>query len=85
VIQALQDTKLPVTSVDAPSSWDIEDGPPKSGLGSSFMLVSQRPTRVTNLQHRFVTPSIAKKFDFEVPEYKGIDQVVEVEVSEQKL
>jgi NAD(P)H-hydrate epimerase len=37
VIQALQDTKLPVTSVDAPSSWDIENGPPSSGLGSSFM------------------------------------------------
>lgn len=40
---------------------------------------------ITNPQDRFVTPSIAKKFDFEVPEYKGIDQVVEVEVSEQKL
>jgi hypothetical protein len=37
VIQALQDTKVPVTSVDAPSSWDIEKGPPSSGLGSSFM------------------------------------------------
>ena len=37
VIQALQETKVPVTSVDAPSSWDIENGPPKSGLGSSFM------------------------------------------------
>ncbi|KAJ4131704.1 hypothetical protein NW768_005901 [Fusarium equiseti] len=96
VIQALQDTKLPVTSVDAPSSWDIEDGPPKSGLGSSFM-----PTALISLtapkplvkhfkgRHfiggRFVTLSIAKKFDFEVPEYKGIDQVVEVEVSGQKL
>ncbi|CAF3530327.1 unnamed protein product [Fusarium graminearum] len=96
VIQALQETKLPITSVDAPSSWDIENGPPKSGLGSSFM-----PTALISLtapkplvkhfkgRHfiggRFVTPSIAKKFDFEVPEYKGIDQVVEVEVSEQKL
>ena len=37
VIRALQETKVPVTSVDAPSSWDIENGPPKSGLGSSFM------------------------------------------------
>ncbi|KAG5663317.1 hypothetical protein KAF25_001253 [Fusarium avenaceum] len=89
VIQALQDTRLPVTSVDAPSSWDIEEGPPKSGLGSSFM-----PTALISLtapkplvkhfkgRHfiggRFVTPSMAKKFDFEVPEYKGIDQVVEV-------
>ncbi|KAH7483421.1 NAD(P)H-hydrate epimerase [Fusarium oxysporum f. sp. matthiolae] len=96
VIQALQDTKLPVTAVDAPSSWDIEDGPPKSGLGSSFM-----PTALISLtapkplvkhfkgRHfiggRFVTPSIAKKYDFEAPEYKGVDQVVEVEVAGQKL
>jgi NAD(P)H-hydrate epimerase len=36
VIQALEDTKLPVTSVDAPSSWNIETGPPESGLGSKF-------------------------------------------------
>jgi NAD(P)H-hydrate epimerase len=32
-----------------------------------------------------VTPSIAKKYDFEAPEYKGVDQVVEVEVAGQKL
>ena len=37
VIQALEETKIPVTSVDAPSSWDIENGPPKSGLGTRFM------------------------------------------------
>jgi NAD(P)H-hydrate epimerase len=96
VIQALQDTKLPVTSVDAPSSWDIENGPPKSGLGSSFM-----PTALISLtapkplvkhfegRHfvggRFVSQSIAEKYDFEVPEYQGIDQVVEVGTSEQKL
>lgn len=36
VIRALQETKLPVTSVDAPSSWDIENGPPNDGLGSTF-------------------------------------------------
>lgn len=44
MIQALQETKLPVTSVDAPSSWDIEHGPPTSGLGSSFM-----PTALVSL------------------------------------
>lgn len=32
----MEETKVPVTSVDAPSSWNIEDGPPKSGLGSTF-------------------------------------------------
>lgn len=32
----MAETKIPVTAVDAPSSWDIEDGPPKSGVGSNF-------------------------------------------------
>lgn len=36
VIQAMAESKVPVTSVDAPSSWDIEQGPPKSGVGSNF-------------------------------------------------
>ena len=36
VIRALETTKLPVTSVDAPSSWNIESGPPQSGVGSTF-------------------------------------------------
>ncbi|CAL3973041.1 unnamed protein product, partial [Diplocarpon coronariae] len=36
VIQALQETAVPVTAVDAPSSWSIEGGPPQSGPGSSF-------------------------------------------------
>lgn len=36
VIKAMEEAKVPVTSVDAPSSWNIEDGPPASGLGSAF-------------------------------------------------
>lgn len=32
----MEDTKIPVTSVDAPSSWNIEEGPASSGVGSSF-------------------------------------------------
>jgi NAD(P)H-hydrate epimerase len=118
VIQALQETKLPVTSVDAPSSWDIENGPPKTGLGSSFMptalvsLTAPKPLVkhftgrhfvggryeplvlgvyclvsiwLADLDYRFVSPSIAKKYNFEVPPYQGVDQVVEIGSSEQKL
>lgn len=36
VISALESTKVPVLSVDAPSSWSIEDGPPRSGPGAKF-------------------------------------------------
>ena len=35
--------------------------------------------------YRFVTPAIAKKYDFELPEYEGIDQVVEVAGGSEKL
>lgn len=36
VISLLERTRVPVTSVDAPSSWDIEKGPPEEGPGSKF-------------------------------------------------
>lgn len=32
-----------------------------------------------------MAPAIAKKYEFDVPEYDGIDQVVEVGISGQKL
>lgn len=36
VITALEKTSVPVTAVDAPSSWNIDNGPPESGPGSKF-------------------------------------------------
>lgn len=109
MIKALEETKLPVTSVDAPSSWDIESGPPQSGLGSKFnpeflvSLSAPKPLvhhfkgrhfiggryvflpasssvgpKLTNCS--FIPPSIAKKYDFEIPSYKGADQFLEVAV-----
>ncbi|KAI0204167.1 YjeF N-terminal domain-containing protein [Astrocystis sublimbata] len=91
VIKALEETSIPITSVDAPSSWDIESGPPQSGLGSKFnpaylvSLTAPKPL-VHHFQGRhfiggrFVSAAIAKKFEFEVPNYQGTDQFVEVSV-----
>ncbi|KAI8632722.1 YjeF N-terminal domain-containing protein [Xylariaceae sp. FL1651] len=96
VIKAFEETKLPVTSVDAPSSWNIETGPPESGVGSRFnpahliSLTAPKPL----VQHfkgrhfiggRFVSPAIAKKYNFEIPAYQGLDQFVEVGVGSRKL
>lgn len=36
VIEAMKHASIPMTSVDAPSSWNIEDGPPSSGPGEGF-------------------------------------------------
>lgn len=39
----------------------------------------------SNCCDRFVSPDIKKKYDLWLPEYEGIDQVVEVGSSGQKL
>jgi NAD(P)H-hydrate epimerase len=36
VISALESTKTPVLAVDAPSSWNIENGPTGSGPGANY-------------------------------------------------
>jgi hypothetical protein len=46
---------------------------------------SGRASVTTNHYDRFVSQSIAKKYDFDVPEYQGLDQVVEVGTTDQKL
>jgi NAD(P)H-hydrate epimerase len=92
VIAALVAAKVPVTSVDAPSSWDIETGPPTDGPGKDFhpevlvSLTAPKPlARYFRGRHfvggRFVSPGIAEKYGVDVPEYQGIDQVVEVGVN----
>lgn len=96
VIAALAATKLPVLSVDAPSSWNIETGPPESGPGKDFnptaliSLTAPKPlVKYFDGRHfiggRFVSPKIAQKYELDLPEYEGIDQVVEVGKNGEKL
>ncbi|MCJ1444409.1 MAG: hypothetical protein MMC23_004911 [Stictis urceolatum] len=96
VIEALENTKLPVLSVDAPSSWNIETGPPEAGPGSGFMpkalisLTAAKPlVKHFKGRHfiggRFLPPSVAKTYDLDIPPYEGIDQIVEVDADGHKL
>ena len=96
IIEALERTKIPVTSVDAPSSWNIENGPPDSGPGSKFQpetlisLTAAKPlVKFFKGRHfiggRFLPTSVAKKYDLEQPPYEGVDQVVEVDTNGHKL
>jgi len=91
VIEELAKTSLGVTSVDAPSSWDIESGPPTAGPGKTFSptalvsLTAPKPLAVHfSGRHfiggRFVSPDIARKYDLDLPAYPGIDQIVEVDM-----
>jgi len=96
VIQGLEESTVAVTSVDAPSSWNIESGPPDSGPGKDFnpaalvSLTAPKPLAAWfKGRHfvggRFVSPDIARKYDIVVPEYPGIDQVVEIDENGHRL
>jgi NAD(P)H-hydrate epimerase len=96
VIKALAESKVPVLAVDAPSSWNIEDGPPSDGPGKGYnpdaliSLSAPKPlVKWFKGRHfvggRFLSKEIAEKYGFDIPPYKGSDQVVEVPLSGEKL
>jgi NAD(P)H-hydrate epimerase len=92
VLPKIIDSRTPVLSVDIPSSWDVEDGPPKKGeLGSEFMpeylisLTAPKPcVKYFKGKHflggRFLGKEVAERYGLDVPKYQGTDQIVEVEV-----
>ncbi|KAL2362039.1 hypothetical protein RJZ56_005068 [Blastomyces dermatitidis] len=94
VISLMEETKVPILSVDAPSSWDIETGPPKEGPGAKFMpqtlisLTAAKPlakwfTGRHFLGGRFLTKGIVERYDLDIPEYPGVEQIVEVDVNKE--
>ncbi|KAK5107347.1 hypothetical protein LTR62_001363 [Meristemomyces frigidus] len=96
VIQALAQSKKPVLAVDAPSSWNIEDGPPCDGPGKAYQpdalisLTAPKPlvkwfTGRHFVGGRFVGKEIAEKYGFDVPPYRGSDQIVEIGKNGEKL
>jgi NAD(P)H-hydrate epimerase len=93
VIQQIIDSKKEVLSVDIPSCWHVEEGPPGKGeLGSEFMpdylisLTAPKPCveHFRGRRHfvggRFLGRKFAESYGLDVPEYKGVEQIAEVEV-----
>jgi NAD(P)H-hydrate epimerase len=96
VIKALAENKKPVLAVDAPSSWNIDYGPPSDGPGQGYQpdalisLTAPKPlVKWFKGRHfvggRFVSKEIAEKYGFDVPPYQGSDQIVEIGASGEKL
>ncbi|KAK5133786.1 hypothetical protein LTR08_007215 [Meristemomyces frigidus] len=96
VIKALAESKIPVLAVDAPSSWNIDSGPPQDGPGQHYIpaalisLTAPKPlVKWFGGRHfvggRFVSQEMADKYEFDVPPYKGSEQIVEVGSHGEKL
>jgi len=88
-------TNIPILAVDSPSSWNIDSGPPDSGPGSKYnpdaliSLTAPKPlVKWFKGRHfvggRFLSKKVADKFDIDVPDYKGVDQIVEIKAEGQK-
>ncbi|KAJ6107887.1 hypothetical protein N7523_009210 [Penicillium sp. IBT 18751x] len=91
IVSQIESCSVPVLSVDAPSSWDIQSGPPKEGPGAKFMpaalisLTAPKPcVKFYQGRHfiggRFLSKDITDKYGLDCPAYPGIDQVMEVGV-----
>ena len=93
VIAALEKTEKPILAVDTPSSWDVEGGPqPKGELGHDFMpdylisLTAAKPSSkfFRGKKHfiggRFLGKKVADKYELDIPDYQGVDQVAELPI-----
>lgn len=86
VIPMLNESRLPILSVDIPSGWDVEKGSVLGiGLRPNVLISLTAPKQGVAdfvgrhfLGGRFVPKSLAEKFDLQLPKYTGCDQIVEL-------
>ncbi|XP_067010214.1 NAD(P)H-hydrate epimerase [Anabrus simplex] len=87
VLETLEKTKAPVCSVDIPSGWNVETGPPSSGAIKPELLISlTAPKKCAEnfegkfhyLGGRFVPPALEKKYGLNLPEYPGTECCVQL-------
>lgn len=86
-IVEVQKANIPVISVDIPSGWHVEDGPPTDdtpvlqpdcliSLTAPKKCAQQFKGRYHWLGGRFVPPSLASKYQLNLPAYPSTEQCV---------
>lgn len=85
VIRLLENATIPICSVDIPSGWDVEKGPPANGGIKPKMLVSLTAPKMCAqkfkgkyhyLGGRFVPRKLETEYKLCLPEYPGTDLIV---------
>lgn len=85
IIRLLESTTTPICSIDIPSGWDVENGPPSEGGIRPEMLVSLTAPKMCAqkfngkfhyLGGRFVPKKLQMKYNLNLPEYPGTDLIV---------
>ena len=88
LLAAMEASGVPIASVDIPSGWDVERGPP-TGLGLLPELLVSLTAPKLCAQHfkgkwhylggRFVPKSLEEKYRLALPPFPGTDCVVRLE------
>ena len=97
ILESLTRLSIPLISVDIPSGWDVEAGPPEEASEAApvlrpDMLVSLTAPKLGSrgfrgahyLGGRFVPRKLAEKYKLDLPEYPGTDLVVKLRDGEHK-
>uniref|UniRef100_A0A240SWD5 NAD(P)H-hydrate epimerase n=1 Tax=Glossina brevipalpis TaxID=37001 RepID=A0A240SWD5_9MUSC len=87
IMKVLQETKIPIASVDIPSGWHVENGKNTDCDIEPTLLISlTAPKKCAEffkgpyhyLGGRFVPPSLKDKYKLDLPEYPGIETCVKI-------
>ena len=88
LLSALASSSTPIVSIDIPSGWDVESGPPSSADTPSIkpdLLISLTAPKLCAkhfrgrhhyLGGRFVPPALAAKYQLEQPQFPGLQHCV---------
>lgn len=88
IVDMLKDTTVPICSVDIPSGWDVENGPPEDGgikpemlisLTAPKMCASKFQGRFHYLGGRFVPEKLESRYNLNLPKYVGTDLVIKLQ------
>lgn len=86
ILKNLREIETPICSIDIPSGWDVEDGPPEDGIRPDFLISLTAPKlcakffkgRHHYLGGRFVPPALQSKYDLNLPAYPGHSNFVKL-------
>ncbi|XP_072376241.1 NAD(P)H-hydrate epimerase isoform X1 [Diabrotica undecimpunctata] len=81
VISLMKETKVPIASIDIPSGWDVNSGPPEDGIKPEMLISLTAPKLCAKffkgkyhyLGGRFVPPALEEKYNLQLPKYPGTE------------
>ena len=87
IMGSMRKCDVPIVSIDVPSGWHVEKGDIHNiGLSPEILISLTAPKlcakKFNGKRHflggRFVPPGIVKKYNLVLPDYPGVEQVVEL-------